>query len=121
VKNGSVAFFLTNGFPSELPAADYQPDERSVFFVYLPSVGWGVGTTPNILVNWYGAESGDMLTFPIGLNISKVIKIGPLPFKFIVQPQYMPFHPDRFGRKWNLQFAIIPVIHKMVRRNIFGG
>jgi hypothetical protein len=90
------------------------------FFVYLPGGGWGIGTTPNILVNWYAPNSDDMLTFPIGLNISKVLKIGPLPVKFIVQPQYMPVHPDRFGQKWDLQFAITPVIPKLVKGNLFG-
>lgn len=57
---------------------------------------------------------------PIGLQISKVIKIGRLPVKLAVQPQYMPVHPDLFGQKWNLQFAITPVIPKLVKGNLFG-
>src|SRR5277367_2380403 len=91
------------------------------FFVYLPGDGWGIGTSPNMLVNWYANKSGNMITFPIGLNLSKVIKIGPLPVKFQVQGQYMPVHPDVFGQKWNLQFAITPVIPKLIKGNIFGG
>ena len=90
------------------------------FFVYLPGDGWGIGTSPNILVNWYANKSGNMLTFPIGPNISKVIRIGPLPVKFAIQGQYMPVHPDVFGQKWNLQFAITPVIPKLVKGNLFG-
>jgi hypothetical protein len=90
------------------------------FFVYLPGDGWGIGFSPNMLVNWYANKSGNMITFPIGLQISKVIKIGPLPVKLAVQPQYMPVHPDLFGQKWNLQFAITPVIPKLVKGNLFG-
>jgi len=47
------------------------------FFIYLPGDGWGIGTSPNMLVNWYASKSGNEVTFPISLNISKVIKIGP--------------------------------------------
>jgi hypothetical protein len=89
------------------------------FFNYFPGGGWGIGTSPNMLVNWYANKSGNMITFPIGLQISKVIKIGPLPMKLAIQPQYMPVHPDVFGQKWNLQFAITPVIPKLIESNIF--
>lgn len=63
------------------------------FFVYLPGDGWGIGTSPNMLVNWYAKKSGNMITFPIGLSVSKVVKIGILPVKFQVQGQYMPVLP----------------------------
>lgn len=91
------------------------------FFVYLPGDGWGIGTSPNMLVNWYANKSGNMVTFPIGLNVSKVIKIGPLPVKLAVQGQYMPVHPDVFGQKSNLQFSITPVIPKLIKGPLFGG
>ncbi len=91
------------------------------FFVYLPGDGWGIGTSPNILVNWYANKSGNILTVPVGLNVSKVIKIGPLPVKLQVQGQYMPVHPDVFGQKWDLQFAITPVIPKLIKGNLFGN
>ncbi len=91
------------------------------FFVYLPGDGWGIGTSPNMLVNWYANKSGNMITFPVGLQVSKVIKIGPLPVKLAVQGQYMPVHPDVFGQKWNLQFSITPVIPKLIKGPLFGG
>ena len=90
------------------------------FFNYFPGGGWGIGTSPNMLVNWYANKSGNEVTFPIGLNVSKVIKIGPLPVKLAVQGQYMPVHPDVFGQKWNLQFAVTPVIPKLIKGNLFG-
>ena len=90
------------------------------FFQYFPGGGWGIGTSPNMLVNWYANKSSNEITFPIGIQISKVIKIGPLPVKLAVQDQYMPVHPDMFGQKWDLQFAVTPVIPKLVKRNLFG-
>jgi hypothetical protein len=89
------------------------------FFSYFPAAGWSVGTSPNILVNWYAAKSSNKLTFPIGLNVAKVVKVGPLPVKFSVQGQYMPVHPDVFGQKWNLQFSMTPVIPKLIKGNLF--
>jgi hypothetical protein len=90
------------------------------FFQYFPGGGWGIGTSPNMLVNWYAKKSGNEITFPIGMEVSKVIKIGPLPVKLAVQGQYMPVHPDVFGQKWNLQFAVTPVIPKLIKGNILG-
>jgi hypothetical protein len=89
------------------------------FFVYFPGEGWAVGTSPNMLVNWYANKNSNKVTFPIGLTISKVVKIGPLPVKLGVQGQYMPVHPDVFGQKWNLQFAVTPVIPKLISGNLF--
>ena len=89
------------------------------FYAYFPAEGWSVGTSPNILVNWYARRSSNKVTFPIGLNISKVVRIGPLPVKFAVQGQYVPVHPDVFGQKWNLQFAVTPVIPKLIKGNLF--
>jgi hypothetical protein len=88
------------------------------FYAYFPAAGWSVGTSPNMLVNWYARKNGNKITFPIGLNISKVIKIGPLPVKFAIQGQYMPVRPDVFGQKWNLQLAVTPVIPKLIKGSL---
>ena len=85
------------------------------FFSYFPTAGWSVGTSRNMLVNWNANKSSNMITFPIGLSISKVVKIGALPVKFGVQGQYMPVHRDVFGQKWNLQFSVTPVIPKLIK------
>jgi hypothetical protein len=88
------------------------------FASYFLPHGWSVGTSPNILVNWYANKSSNLLTFPIGVSVSKVQKIGILPVRFAVQGQYMPVHPDVFGQKWNLQVIISPVIPKLIRGNV---
>jgi hypothetical protein len=84
---------------------------------FLPN-GWSVGTSPNILVNWYARKASNVLTFPIGVSISKVQKIGFLPVRFGIQGQYMPVHPDAFGQKWNLQVILSPVIPKLIKGSV---
>jgi hypothetical protein len=90
------------------------------FASYFLPHGWSVGTSPNMLVNWYASE-GNKVTFPIGLNVSKVQRIGILPVKFQVQGQYMPVNPSVFGQRWNIQVAITPVIPKLIKGNILEG
>lgn len=89
------------------------------FASYFLPHGWSVGTSPNVLINWY-ASNENKVTFPIGLNVSKVQKLGILPVKFQVQGQYMPVSPSVFGQRWNIQVAITPVIPKLIKGNIFG-
>lgn len=89
------------------------------FASYFLPHGWSVGTSPNMLINWY-ASDGNKVTFPIGLNVAKVQKIGPLPVKFQVQGQYMPVNPSVFGQRWNIQVSITPVIPKLIKENLFG-
>jgi hypothetical protein len=90
------------------------------FASYFLANGWSIGTSPSMLVNWYAKKSGNMITFPIGLSVSKVQKIGILPIRFALQGQYMPVHPDAFGQKWNLQLTVAPVIPKLIRGNVLG-
>jgi hypothetical protein len=72
--------------------------------------GWSVGMSPTIRVNWK-AESGQQLTFPVGLGVGKVLELaGGHAIKLGIQLQYMPIHPDEFGREANLQFTITPVL-----------
>jgi len=89
------------------------------FASYFLPHGWSVGTSPNVLINWYTSD-GNKVTFPIGLNVSKVQKLGILPVKFQVQGQYMPVNPSVFGQRWNIQVAITPVVPKLIKGNLFG-
>lgn len=91
------------------------------FASYFLRDGWSVGTAPNILVNWYAKKNSNLLTFPIGLSVSKVQKIGILPVRFALQAQYMPVQPDAFDQKWNLQVIVSPVIPKLIKGNVFDN
>ena len=33
--------------------------------------------------------------------------------------QWMPVYPTNFGQVWNLQFAITPVLPKLIKGNLF--
>jgi hypothetical protein len=83
-------------------------------FVYIFSNGWTVGSNPNMFVNWE-ASSGNKLTFPVGLQVGKLRKLGPLPVKFDVQVQYYAVRPE-VSPKWNLQFQITPIVPALIGR-----
>jgi hypothetical protein len=55
-------------------------------FVYAFQNGWSVGTNPNMSVDWE-APSGDKVAFPVGAQVGKLRKLGPMPVKFDVQVQ----------------------------------
>lgn len=80
---------------------------------FLPD-GWSVGYSGNVLANWK-ADPDDVWTVPVGVSVSKVLKLGKLPVRVALGVQYMPIHPDLFGQKWNLQLTVAPVLPKLVK------
>ena len=81
---------------------------------FLPD-GWSIGYSGNILVNWKADKAGNTWTVPLGVGISKVLKLGRLPVKVGVAGQYMVHHPDFGGQKWNIQLSVTPVIPKLIK------
>ena len=86
-------------------------------FRFLPNA-WQVGMAPNILINWK-AEDKNKVTFPVGLGVGKTVKFGKLPVNFQIQGQWMPWHPDDFGQRWNIQLVIKPVIPSLIPGTLF--
>jgi hypothetical protein len=84
---------------------------------FLPG-GWSIGYSGNVLANWKSSSSGDKWTVPVGVGISKVVKICKIPVKLQLAGQWMPVHPDNFGQMWNIQLLIAPVIPKLIKGNI---
>ncbi|WP_420800931.1 hypothetical protein [Pseudomonas cavernicola] len=71
---------------------------------------WHVGMSPNVTVNWK-AESGNQVTFPIGLGASRLVKLGDLPIRIGAEVQYSAIHPDdQIASRWNFRLTIVPVI-----------
>ena len=68
-----------------------------------------IGMGPTVVVDWE-AGSGNKLTLPIGLGITKTIRIGKVPVKMRFEPQYSVIRPDDFGTEWNFRIQITPVI-----------
>jgi hypothetical protein len=80
--------------------------------------GWQVGMAPNITYD-RKAKGSNAWTVPVGLGVQKVVKLGELPIKFTLEAQAMVIHPDDFGPRWNLRFAITPVIPALIKGNLF--
>jgi len=97
----------------------HQMNLQPVASYFLPD-GWGIGYSGNVLANWRAERSTDVWTVPVGISVSKVVKLGKLPVRIALAGQYMPIHPNNFGQKWNIQLVLAPVIPKLIKGNLFG-
>ena len=93
--------------------ADDRPETSSLtaqYFIWriLPNA-WQVGMAPVILVDWK-ADSGNKVTFPVGLGVGKTFKLGKMPLKVILEAEYTVARPDNLGQHWNFVAQITPVI-----------
>ena len=68
-----------------------------------------IGMGPNIIYDWQ-ADSGNRLTLPIGLGVTKTVRFGKQPFKLRAEVQYSVIRPDDYGTDWNIRLQITPVI-----------
>ena len=68
-----------------------------------------VGMTPNISIDWK-ADSGQKVSFPVGLGTIGLFKIGPLPIRWGVEAQYYVVTPDAVGREWNFRIFFAPIV-----------
>jgi len=113
-----VGAFLQNwtSFGGSGPKATNSINLQPFAAYFLPD-GWGIGYSGNILADWK-ASATNAYTVPIGIAISKVMKLGPLPVKFQLAGQWMPVHPTNFGQVWNLQLSVTPVLPKLMKGNL---
>lgn len=72
--------------------------------------GMSIGMGPNISIDW-NAESGNNITLPIGLGITKTVKWGNTPWKLRFEPQYSIIKPDDYGTIWNIRIQIAPIVN----------
>ncbi|MBM4293627.1 MAG: hypothetical protein FJ126_01820 [Deltaproteobacteria bacterium] len=87
-------------------------------FRMLPNA-WQVGFAPNVLVDWR-ADGKNQVTFPIGLGIGKTFKLGGLPpIQTSLEFQWMAWHPEDFGQRFNIRFVFKPVMPALVKKPIF--
>ena len=68
-----------------------------------------IGMTPNIGIDWT-ADSGQKVSFPIGLGTIGMFKIGRLPIRWGVEVQYYVVRPDDVAPEWNFKFFFAPII-----------
>lgn len=79
------------------------------FYSLFMKDGWVFGANPVFSYN-YEAESGNELTFPVGIGVSKLVILGGRPWKFGLQYWYYVESPDDFGPQHLLRFQVSPVI-----------
>jgi len=70
---------------------------------------WSVGMGPSITYN-KEADRDDRLTVPIGLGVTKTIRVGKTPVKLRAEVHYSVIRPESYGEVWNLRLQITPVI-----------
>ena len=80
-----------------------------LFFVFNIKNGWLLTSSP-IFSYDHEASSGNQLTFPLGLGLSKTTIINGRPWQFGVEYQHYIKSPDLFGPDWQIQFSISPVV-----------
>ncbi len=56
------------------------------------------------------AASGQELTFPLGIGVSKTVVIGKTPWKFGLQYWNYIEKPDAFGPDQQIRFNVTPVV-----------
>lgn len=78
-----------------------------------------MGCPPNILVDWR-ADAKNRVTFPLGLGEGRTFKLGALPpIQVNLEFQWMAWHPDAFGQRYNIRFVFKPVIPSLIKKPIF--
>jgi hypothetical protein len=81
--------------------------------------GWSVGTSPNLTVNWE-APRDQRLSFPLGLQVGKLLHAGRMPVKVDLQAMYYAVRPTHTyasvvpSPKWGFQLQFTPVIPSLI-------
>ena len=70
---------------------------------------WQIQAQPTFTYN-HEAESGERLTLPVGIGLSKTVVLGKTPWKFGLQYWHYVERPDSFGPKYQIRFQFAPVV-----------
>ncbi|HQR44563.1 MAG TPA: hypothetical protein PK598_00945 [Thermoanaerobaculia bacterium] len=93
--------------------ADVSLTNIQYFIYYKPDwsaeAQWRIGMSPNISINW--KASGDKTLLPVGIGLSRLIQLGPLPVEVGIEADYSVLHPnDKPGSRWDFRVYFVPVI-----------
>lgn len=109
----AVLFQNWTSFGGSGPRAVNSMNLQPIATYFLPN-GWSVGYSGNILANWK-VSATNAYTVPIGLQVAKVVILGPLPMRIALGAQWMPVHPASFGQVWNAQLSVQILRPKLLR------
>jgi hypothetical protein len=124
---GAVAALYINDkwvvgmFPQHVWSVGGDPSRKEVslttaqyFIWYSPAPTWQVGMSPTVLIDWLQTKSEDAVTLPVGLGLSKTVRIGKMPVKFGVEVDYAVVRPRQVpGNEWTFKLSIIPIIPQL--------
>ncbi len=79
-------------------------------FAYGLGDGWQLFTAPSSISYDWKAESGNKLTFPVGIGIEKTVKFGDTPVALSLFIEKYIEQADEFGPDIMIQFSFTPVI-----------
>ena len=66
-------------------------------------------------MNWR-ADVKNQVIFPLGPVVGKTFKLGALPpIQTSLEFQWMAWHPDDFGQRFNIRFVFKPVVPASVK------
>lgn len=95
--------YAGNNMRNDVSTMDFQ-------YVFRRNFGtMSIGLGPTVSIDWT-KKGKDAVTFPIGLGITKTVKMGKFPVKMRFEPQYSLIRPDDYGNIWNIRIQIVPVI-----------
>ncbi len=82
---------------------------------YFLGSGWSIGYSGNILANFEVSRSENVWTVPVGVQISKVVLLGPVPVKIALSGQWMPVRQTTLGQVWNVGLLVQALRPKLLR------
>jgi len=89
------------------------------FFVYNLPNAWQIGFNPTITYD-HNAPPGNKWNVPVGVFVSKMIKMGNRPVKLQFGIEYSVINQKEFGQVAQVKLNIIPVIPSLVKNPLFG-
>ncbi len=109
----TVGFLNQNffSFAGDSDREDVDVSTLQYFATWSITDNWGFLTAPTI--RWdREASSGNKWSIPISAGISYTTKLGNIPTRFVLEPQYFVKRPDDYGADWNIRFAVAMFLPK---------
>lgn len=91
-----------DGFDTSITGGQY-------FYTVDLNDGWQIQATPTFSYN-HEASSGNRLSFPLAIGVSKLAILGGTPWKFSLQYWEYVESPDEFGPERQIRFQVGPVV-----------
>ena len=82
------------------------------FLSYQFNDHWGFITAPTIVADWK-ADSDNKWSVPVSAGVAYSFKMGRIPGRVLLEPQYYAVQKDDFGPRWNVRLGFAMVLPKL--------